>query len=180
MKVDKEIWRERMGNLMARRKGGKPDNAHSPKAVSNYKRCFEICRLGNSVLDVGCGDRNVKEFCPGEYLGIDAYPADDSVIKAEIETFDTEKRFDSIIVFQVLDGLYDLKKAIDNMKLLCTGNIIIQTGFDILADQYHTFEITEKLLNDLMEDGDWFIQTYREELSPKVFLVEYKRKCATT
>ena len=115
----------------------------------------------------------IKSYCPNKYIGIDAFPINDEVIKAEIETFTPNEMFDTVTIFAVLDGLYDLDKAITNVKNLCSGNIIILTGFGFKPDLYHTIEIGEVFLNAAMLPE--FKQSYKEELIPNVYLIEYKR-----
>lgn len=173
MKVEKQIWEQAMNNLIERRKDATYKYT-APAKIIDFENHFKKCILGKSVLDVGCGSMSMKKYCTGEYVGIDAFPINDEVIFAEIETFETDRTFETVIAFAVLDGLYDLKKAIENMKNLCSKNIILLTGLNIPPDKYHTFELSEKLLTDLMSEGKRFNLSYKEELSPKVFLMEYK------
>lgn len=178
MKVDKEVWKQNMKNLMDRRSGATEHKVAAsyvaPSKVTDYETHFKKCILGNSVLDVGCGGMTIKKYSPFKYTGIDAYPINEDVIKAEIETFETTEVFDTVTIFAVLDGLYDLEKAINNIKRLCSGNIIILTGLGIKPDKYHTIEIKEEDLIALMLPE--FIQSHREELIPNVYLLEYKRR----
>lgn len=172
MRVEKEIWQERMNNLMERRKistgGGRAYNI-----IGDYRRHLSMIRIGQSVLDVGCGSMAIKEFLSPsvEYTGIDAFPVNDHVVKMEIEECSfPDNSFDTIICFAVLDGLYDAKKAIDHMKRICRKNILFLTGINIPVDKFHTFKITESFLNSAM---DGFSVGHKEYFGEKVLLIEY-------
>lgn len=59
------------------------------------------------VLDVGCGRQPYRPYFEGrcaEYVGCDAYPADESIVKchADATTF-TDGSFDLVVAFQVLE-----------------------------------------------------------------------------
>lgn len=174
MKVERNEWLDKMNNLLARRKSARSYTDKSQNIIADYQKHFEKCELGKSVLDIGCGDMRVKQYCQN-YFGIDPFPINKEVKRFEIETFETDETFETVTAFAVLDGVYDLRKAILNMKSLCERNIIILTGIDIEIDEFHTQSINELELNALMLTGDKFNQTYREELTPKVFLLEYSR-----
>ena len=159
-----------MENLQKKRASTSIQN---PK-VGDYAEHFRKCKLGNSVLDVGCGDMNIKKYCPNPeyYYGLDAFPIIKGIISRPIEEYCPNiYGYETIVCFAALDNVYNLKEAVRNMKRLCRRNIILLTGIGIPVDDYHTFEITEQVLNGLM--GQEFKQSYREELAQKIFLLEY-------
>lgn len=174
MKTTEETWLEKMGNLNARRKTDTnfPANHTNPFYGEMIKKCF----IGNSVLDVGCGGMAIKNFLsPGvKYTGIDPFPLFNEVQQMKIEdcTF-PDYHFDTVYCFAVLDGVQDAAKALQQMKRVCACNIVILTGIDIEADQFHTFKITEAFLLETI--GGDFRMTYKEEIRPKVFLYEFSR-----
>lgn len=173
--VTKEEWKERMNNLIERRKSG--INNSQPSKAGDYASHLSKVNIGKSVLDVGCGDSSIKKLLPAgvKYTGIDAFPVSEEVINVQIERADEvfeARMFDTVIAFAVLDGVQSLKDAVYMMKEMCNKNIVILTGVDIVPDKYHTFEINEKELMLLMNG---FKLTYREEIEPKVVLLEYTR-----
>jgi len=74
--------------------------------------------------------------------------------------------------FAVLDNCLDFDKAIHNMKQIAQKNIIILTGIGIDVDQYHTLRLE---MNDFdSRFTDWNC-THREQIAPKVWLLNYER-----
>jgi len=174
-----------MKNLIDRRKSGVSDNSKCDRLISDYARHLRSVHLGPSVLDVGCGDKNIerilKEGVKGihagktfSYTGIDAFPIDETVLKMEAEDMKKfrDKQFNTVICFAVLDGCHDLEKATSEMKRVASDNVVFLTGVDIEPDKYHTFKIGEKQLDKLMSP---FRVKMRNYLSEKVMLVEYVR-----
>lgn len=171
MEVSEELWKERMNNLLNRRKVESIGNSKLP----TYGELLSKCYIGNSLLDVGCGSMEIKKHIPAttEYMGIDAFPINNSVVEMKIEECVFEaKVFETVCAFAVLDGVNDLKMAVYQMKRICAKNIIILTGIGIKPDQYHTHEISEGDLEGMMYG---FSATYKEYVSPKVLLIEYTR-----
>ena len=172
MKVSEQIWKERMSNLMERRKV-KSDNHHLNSPVADYTSHLKKIKIGSRLLDVGCGDMKVRNMIPSHvvYLGIDAFPVSSEVVKMKIEEcYFSDRSFDTIICFAVLDGMEDLDKAFFHLKRICNKNILILTGIDIPVDQYHTFTITEEMLFNYMKGWKTGIKKYLEE---KVLLIEF-------
>lgn len=167
-------WEEAMGNLMERRKSGsQKKKPYSP--AGDYKAHLDKFYIGNTLLDVGCGGMTVKGLIPKhtKYFGLDAFPVNDEVIKGTIEHFNPTHQFDTVVLFAVLDGVFDLDKALENINKLTAVNIIILTGIEIEPDKFHTFKITF----DALDKGlGGFNRTHTEELAPKVFLIEYHKK----
>lgn len=183
--VDRDTWRQRVQNLIDRRQTGVQDNRKCETIVADYARHLRSFELGKSLLDVGCGDMSIKRLLeanhPGvEYLGIDAFPIDQSVTRMEIEDDEDVKvmyqmygQFDNVICFAVLDGSYDLVKATNNMKRLAAKSVVILTGIDIEPDEFHTFKITQAGLDELMLADGW-TKHMSNYLTPQVLLVEYR------
>lgn len=176
-----ERWHYAMNNLIERRKNGKRSSSSAYSPAGDYKKHIDKVYIGDTVLDVGCGDMNIKKHLPPhtEYYGIDAFPVNDEVVKADIENFNPKQipgylkpYFDTIILFAVLDGVCDLEKALQNISKLAAINILILTGIGIEPDEYHTHEVTFDILNRNLQG---FKQVRCEELEPKVYLIEYAR-----
>lgn len=81
-------------------------------------------------------------------------------------------RFDTVICFAVLDGCQNFDKAMANIKRIAAKNVFILTGVNIPVDQYHTFELKE---SDIDQALLGMKKTYREQLAPKVLLLEYSK-----
>lgn len=166
----KDIWKEKMNNLLERRKTAGHNKSGSN--VSDYASHLSKVSIGMSVLDVGCGDMAIKKHI-GEklYVGIDAFPVNSFVVGMEIEQCAfPDKSFDTTFCFAVLDGLYDPPKALQHMARVTKKNIVFLTGIGIEPDQYHTYMITEQMLSDNLPG---FKVGYKEWLQEKVLLIEY-------
>ena len=181
-KVSRELWQERMGNLMARRALGTKGLSVEAERIGDYAAHFKKIFIGKTVLDVGCGGMGAAKFLTPEiqYTGIDAFPIRPQVIKMEVEqmTFE-DQSFETLFCFAVLDGVCDLVKAIEQMKRVCKCNIVFLTGFNIEPDQYHTYKIIESELTAKFSPE--FEVGYKEYFFPvanpvNVALIEYKRK----
>jgi len=166
--VSTEKWKQAMTNLQNRRAASAPRTS-SP---IDYKALLSTCHIGSSVLDVGCGSQHLKSCLPEgtKYLGIDAFPITPDTWPVEIEDDRLiGLHFDTVCAFAVLDGCYNLTKALHNMKALASQNVIILTGIGIEPDQYHTFKIE---MTDLDSAFDGWEKKCTVVL-PKVYLVEY-------
>lgn len=163
-------WEQKMSNLMKRRAS---NDIKAPSNIGDYKAHLSKCFIGRTLLDVGCGGMALKDLLPESvtYTGIDPFPVNGNVVKADIESFNVGH--ETVVCFAVLDGVKDIDKALKNIARIAQKNIIILTGIDIEPDECHTFKITENMLNDAFKD---FNVAYREQLHPKVILIEYARK----
>ena len=171
MNVSKDVWLERANNLQERR--GKEVIKNSVQGVDDYKSHIYKGWIGKKVLDVGCGSMTIKKHLPlgCSYTGIDPFPLSEEVMNISIEQCNFEENsFETIYAFAMLDNIYDLKTAIENMKRIASKNVMILTGVEIDPDQYHTMKITEPMLNELFYG--WMIN-YKEYLHPKILLIEY-------
>lgn len=174
MKVTKEVWNERMQNLNDRRAVETIKN--SVQGVDNYQGHLNKIKIGQTVLDIGCGSMIIKD-CLLEntnYFGIDAFPIKEGTIKMEAEdlSFFKDDFFDTVFVFAMLDNVHDFKLAVSEMKRVCNGSILFLTGVDIIPDKYHTILITEEMLTEEMKP---FKVGYREKLHEKILLIEFKK-----
>lgn len=173
LKADKQQWEQATANLRARGERGTVGESVEAKYIRDYKKHLSKVYVGYSVLDVGCGSQFLKECLPPSvaYTGIDAFPINDSIVKAVIEEMTDERiKYDTVCAFAVLDNCYNFDLSIENMKRIANKNIVILTGVDIEVDKFHTFKLT---LNDFdTRFSDWQ-QGYRELLAPKVWLLEY-------
>lgn len=174
MKIDVSVWKERMNNLLERRKQAVPSAPKPYNIIGDYKRHLSKVQVGRSVLDVGCGGMAIKGMLDEDvhYIGIDAFPVSDEVIEMKIEDCTQGIKVDTVIAFAVLDGVQDLDKALDNMKNMCMKNVLILTGIDIEPDKFHTFKITEEFLNSRMSD---MTVGYKEYFNKNVLLIEYRK-----
>jgi hypothetical protein len=174
MKVSSARWQLATINLIARRQanGHNDDNIHTTPAVRNYRSHIEKCGYGDSVLDVGCGSQHIKTLLrPGTtYIGLDAFPIEGlDVMKCKIEDIEGIE-VDTVCAFAVLDNCHDFYKACDGMKRAAQKNIIILTGLDIEVDEFHTHKLQMADFDQAF--NDWTC-THREQLSPRVWLLNY-------
>lgn len=177
MKVDVQKWIEATENLKKRRASGTASKpGYNP--IADYKSHLEKCGFGLSVLDVGCGSQYLKTCLPDgiDYVGIDPFldiPEFD-VIKSAIEDLSVRHLIpiDTVCAMAVLDNCLDFYKACGNMKAIARQNVIILTGIGIDVDEFHTFRLEHEHFEKAF--ADW-ICTVREEIAPKVWLLNYNR-----
>lgn len=177
MKVTKKQWNKATENLQKRRALRKnlDDNIKLDQSIRNFGDHLEKCGYGNSILDVGCGSQALRNFIPDgiHYTGMDAIPVkntDTILMNIEESTFEP-KSFDTICAFAVLDNCFDFDQACQKMKEIARINIVILTGINIEVDKYHTFNLQLEDFNRNFEDMNL---TYCEEISQKVYLLNYK------
>jgi len=175
MKVEHELWKERMDNLMARRKdwGHNDDNKHTAKGVGDYCAHLKKVHVGKSVLDVGCGRKFIQSCLPEgvAYTGLDPYPITDDVVFGTIEDCKfPDLSFDTICAFAVMDGCIDFVAAVENMKRMAAVNVVFLTGIGIDPDKYHTHRL---LMTDFDSRFTDWKHGYREEIVKNVWLLEY-------
>lgn len=171
MKIDKEIWQQRLDNLNKRRETEIIKNAFPE--VDDYCSHVNSCFIGESVLDVGCGLQLIKPCLPKgtTYTGIDPSLMVKGTIPMLIEDCNFEdESFDTLYCFMVLDGVHDLISTANHMKRIAKKNIVILNGIDIYPDRYHTFNIDIDVLFKLF--GDLKIGT-KKWITNKVLLIEY-------
>jgi len=172
-------WQKAMHNLMSRRTAGPrlstQGDSIEAQRIRDYRAHLSKVFIGASVLDVGCGDMGIAKHLTQDvkYLGIDAFPINDKVMKMEIENmlFD-DAAFDTVLCFAVLDGVCDIDKALAQMYRVCKRNIVFLTGIGIEPDQYHTYKITEEILYAAMPRT---MVMHKEYLSPHVLLIEFQK-----
>lgn len=174
MKVDKSVWRERMQNLINRRKVAaiKP----SVSAIGDYTSHLKQIEVGKSVLDVGAGAGSLMKCLPPHtvfYTGIDPFPGDKMIQEMTIEecTF-KDGQFETVVMFAALDNVMDFKKALEQIKRVASKNVLFLTGVGIDPDQYHTIKVTEQ---DLILEMKPFKIGYMKYLAPKILLIEFKK-----
>lgn len=173
MRATLENWWQATANLKDRRSTSKPVK---PSAVSDYTLHLIKCGVGKSVLDVGCGSQALKSCLPKgvEYVGLDAFPVEgvDCISHAIEDVNETLLTVDTVCAFAVLDNCLDFDLACENMKRIAKKNIVILTGIGIEVDQYHTFKLEHSDFDKCF--SDWQL-TYKEEITPKVWLLNYQR-----
>lgn len=173
MKATNEKWVKATENLMdRRRKNGVLHAATQPH--QSYIDYVTKCGVGKSVLDVGCGSQTLKLCLPQgvKYYGLDAFPIPGiDLIHSAIEDLKGWK-VDTVCAFAVLDNCREFNKACQVMKETAQQNIIILTGIGIDVDMYHTFRLEHA---DFERNfNDWNC-TYKEEISPRVWLLNYAK-----
>jgi len=179
MKADYNRWVQATVNLKA---GRKPqvvsDNPTYQNPVSDYKLHLIKCGYGKSIIDCGCGRQFLKTQIEGQthYIGVDAFPAEgyeETTLPIAVESDEfLELSADTVCAFAVLDNCLDFDKFIANMKKVARKNIIILTGIGIDPDEKHTFRLEMHDFDSRFTD--WKC-THREEIVPKVFLLNYDR-----
>jgi len=180
MKSDYSKWVSATANLKARRKetARRSDNPTYQNPVSDYRLHLIKCGYGASVLDIGCGAQFLKTQLAERthYIPIDAFPADGYehiTLPIAIESDEAlELSADTVCAFAVLDNCLDFDKACSNMKKIAKKNIIILTGINIPVDEFHTFCLQHSDFERCF--SDWRC-THREEIAPKVFLLNYEK-----
>lgn len=170
MEVSKTDWESKLNNLHTREKG------ISSEHQINYKSLLSKVFIGETVLDVGCGTRWLKNYLPKNvsYIGLDACIAGKGIINMAIEDitrFDIQQ-YDTLFIFAALDGMRDLKKALENIRKMANKNIVILTGVNIPPDQYHTHLITENFIDEQMAG---LKKTVRVQVHPKIVFLEYTK-----
>jgi hypothetical protein len=80
---------------------------------------------------------------------------------------------DTVCAFAVLDGVEDFSKTMSNMKIIAKKNIVILTGLNIPADEFHTFNLK---YNDFINEFMGWDMTVYEEIEPKVWLFEFTKR----
>jgi len=115
-----------------------------------------LAEIKGDILDIGTGDgmklkrilQSIDKSNIGKVLAIEINPKMyalakenlqsicDSVIKSNIDSFETEKRFDTILMFEVLEHLENPKRSLQKIvKLLKdNGKIIITTPNKLIYD----------------------------------------------
>ena len=181
MKADYNKWVQATVNLKERRKknAGRSDNPTYQNPIADYRLHLIKCGYGSSVVDVGCGAQFLKTQLAERthYIPIDAFPAEgyeDITLPIAIESDEAlELSADTVVAFAVLDNCLDFDKACENMKKIAKQNIIILTGIGIEVDSMHTFKLEHSDFDRMFNDWEC---DHREEISPKVWLINFKRK----
>lgn len=168
--VTVDVWKERMQNLIDRRKTGTIKSSNS--AIGDYASHLSKIELGKSVLDVGAGSGSLRKLMPNgvEYFAIDPFPQNSTVKEAKIEEWQPNRTFDTTVMFAALDNVIDFKKAIERIKHHTNKNVLFLTGVGIEPDKYHTIKITEQ---DLILEMKPFKIGYMKYLAPQVLLIEF-------
>jgi hypothetical protein len=176
MKAKEEDWIKATENLNARRQARKvvEDNRNLDNVIRDYTTHLNKCGYGKSILDVGCGGQFLKGCVPEyiNYIGIDAFPIVEDTVNVAIEDLNGSIVVDTVCAFAVLDNCRDFFRACENMKRSARQNVIILTGIGIEVDEYHTFKLEHEHFEEAF--SDWTC-THKEELTPKVWLLCYRK-----
>ena len=181
LKATKENWEQAMNNLINRRTRTTLGTSVEAIRTRDYASHLSKVYVGESLLDVGCGDQFIRKCIDPnvKYYGLDAFPVPGiDIIKGNIEStatvdlFTEEIPIETICAFAVMDGVYDFDKAIENMKLIATKNIIFLTMLDTEANEFHTFKLQ---IEDYDSRFTGWKKTYFENISTKCYLIEYTK-----
>ncbi len=173
---ERQVWYRKMENLMQRRKERRKERVNLIKGpVNKYDSHVKKVNIGKKVLDIGCGSMIVKGYLSPdtEYTGIDAYPVNNNVVRMKIEKLSyPDLWFDTTIAFAVLDSVCHLDRALLQIGRVTKTNILILTGLNIKPNEFHTYMITEEILNTGLNQ---FRQGFKEFFGKNVALIEYVR-----
>jgi len=165
-KVSSQEWLKKASNFQER-------ISKSPyaKNLSHYRNIINLIEIGNSILDVGCGEKYISEVIPDhvEYIGIDPIPRKSDVLPVSAEGLSENPiKADTVIMFAALDNTMDVKKALQGLKASAKMNIAILTGIGIPPDRYHTHQIDYSDLTDVLGTPK-----FKTKMSPSVYLFEW-------
>ena len=167
MLISKKEWLQKAENLQRRR----VENPITPN-LSLYKKIVSLVSVGETVLDVGCGQCHLVLCLPKgiQYTGIDPFPLDEKVNKMTAEELiSDEHHFDTVFMLAALDNVQNVPVALRGLKTAARKNIVILTGIGIEPDEFHTHKIERK---DLVKElGEPYLE---KEVLPRVFLFEFK------
>lgn len=182
MKADYQKWVDATANLKARRKLQKTvsDNPTYQNPVADYRLHLIKCGYGKSIIDWGCGAQFLKSQIPESihYIGVDAFPAEgyeDKTRAYSIESYAESPDYleaETSCAFAVLDNCLDFDLAIKAIKRCTLKNVIILTGIGIDVDKFHTLRLEMEDFDSRFTDWNC---THREEIVPKVYLLNYER-----
>lgn len=125
--------------------------------MTHYYDQIPIEKIGKNILEIGIHPRILEskiwpKIAQGNYLGIDSvirFKSELNVIKANILDYNIKKKYDTIILIEVLEHIHfgEWEKLIIKLK-----NALIKDGYLIISTPYN------QLINDylkLSENQDW-------------------------
>ena len=184
-KVDKAKWEDVAKSLEVRRKKRfEASRLEEKECLKNkklyaYYKDIQIIKIGNSVLDIGCGNQSLLDHLPDGiiYQGLDPFPFGpkaDNVIKSTIEDCDLlDRSFDTLILFASLDHCYDVEKVLQQMNRIAKTNIAIRTNIDKYPSKSHTVGCTRK---DLVKGLPDFFLKLETKIDKSNWLFDFWRK----
>lgn len=81
--------------------------------------------LNGSVLDVGCGNSNLRQLLSGQYTGIDLFGNPDIIVNLEKRLPFEDKSYDTIVALDVLEHVDRLHYLIDEICRVSRKYVII-------------------------------------------------------
>lgn len=126
--------------------------------------------IGKSILDVGCGNKFITK-CMGVYTDVDSIDIDE-----DIQIYTSDKQYDIVTCFDVLEHIEDLPAAVVNIKKLAKSLVIINQPEQI---DYKQPLDTMVHLEDLTIFGKLiYLENYRfSEKEAYNFMVFERQKC---
>lgn len=166
--VSEQEWRQKAEGLAEWRK-----NRTSPPNLDLYKRIVSMVHVGETTLDVGCGQQYLFDcLLRTIYTGCDPFPIvpDIHVCSAE-DLRDWSQGFDTVFMLAALDNVRDLKSALEGLKYVAEENIVILTSIGVKPDAAHTVQVDREDLVSVL--GEPFQEV---EMLPSVWLYEWRVK----
>lgn len=180
MTVTREEWKNKLDifefNRIARRKQRDESNKPIKDKKHPYQKFISKIYIGETLLDVGCGNTNLRKVLPKsvQYTGIDPLPIVDGVTNVMIEEYKApDKSFCTVVCLAALDHVMDLKVALKQMNRIAKKNIIILTSIDAKPNDDHTHLVSEKDLRKGLYD---FRLKRRIRFNDGAFVYDFHRK----
>lgn len=162
--VSRSEWLKKAEGLAEWRK-----NRTSPPNLDLYKKIVSLVHIGDSVLDVGCGQCHLKKVLPDgvDYIGSDPFPIVEGVVECRAE--DLIMSADTIFMLAALDNVQNVEDTLQSLRICAEENIVILTGIGIEPDKNHTHQIDRQDLVDVLGEP-----TLEVSISPRVYLFEWR------
>lgn len=128
-----------------------------------FKKAIELSEVkpGEKVLDLGCGNKKLKEFLPKvEYLGVDVKKYN-GVLQHNLEKGLPKKikkqKFDIIFMLEFLEHIENFKSLLKECKKIMSkkGRIIVSTPnyiFCVSEDMGHIHKFTKSNMRNLAKE----------------------------
>jgi SAM-dependent methyltransferase len=168
--VTESEWRQKAEGLAEWRK-----NRTSAPNLDLYRKIVSLVQVGESVLDVGCGQCHLFRCLPDEvrYTGIDPFPLMDNIEKLTAEELNHRFRgqVDTVFMLAALDNVKDLKKALKGLRHVAVKNIVILTSIGVPPDKNHTVQVDREDLVSVLGEPSLELM-----MLPKTYLFEWVKE----
>lgn len=162
------------------------DNKIKKRIIKNYdapslKRIEILAGLikGKIILDIGCRDSILKRYMSGsiKYWGLDIKPSESQIIEGDIVTGDICKNstlklfknifFDTVVLGETLEHLYDPIRALKNIKLLLKkGGLLVGSVPNALSWKqfFFSYFINEALYKSFKFDPNFHLCSFTPDI----------------